>query len=153
MSETESGDYSACVVLLRRGEVFYVLEVVRGKFPFDALKHKVMEVKRRYASPTLLIEDSPISRGLIQSLREKSINVTTYKPDTDKRARVIGQTDLFAGGSVRLSRNAEWLEEFIAELLAFPGRHDDQVDALTQGLAWGRSRRGEVSVSFARGLY
>ena len=101
LSENESGDYSACVVLLRRGEVFYVLEVVRGRFPFDKLKQKVMEVKRPYASPTLLIEDSPISRGLIQSLREKSINVTVYKPDTDKRARVIAQIDLFAGGSVR----------------------------------------------------
>ena len=152
LSETESGDYSACVVLLRRGEVFYVLDVVRGRFPFDTLKRKVMEVKGRYASSTLLIEDSPISHGLIQSLREKSINVTVYKPDTDKRARVIAQTDLFAGGSVRLPRRAGWLEEFTAELLAFPGRHDDQVDALTQGLAWGRRRRGEVSVRAARGL-
>ena len=59
LSETESGDYSACVVLLQRGEVFYILEVVRGRFPFDALKRKVMEVKRRYGSSTLLIEDSP----------------------------------------------------------------------------------------------
>jgi hypothetical protein len=25
------------------------------------------------------------------------------------------------------SRRAPWLEEFVAELLAFPGRHDDQV--------------------------
>src|SRR6202047_2747655 len=97
-----------------------------------------MELKRRYSPPTLLIEESPISLGLIQSLREQSINVTTYKPDTDKRARLIAQTDLFAGGSVRLPRRAGWLEEFNAELLAFPGRHDDQVDALTQGLAWGR---------------
>jgi predicted phage terminase large subunit-like protein len=153
LSETESGDYSACVVLLRRQEVFYILEVVRGKFPFDKLKEKVMEVKRRYASPTLLIEDSPISRGLIQSLREKSINVTAYKPDTDKRSRVIAQSDLFAGGSVRFPRQAAWLEEFTAELLAFPGRHDDQVDALTQGLAWSRIRRGEVSVSPVRGMY
>jgi len=152
LSEAETGDYSACVVLLRRKEVYYVLEVVRGKFPFEKLKEKVMEVKRRYASPTLLIEDSPISRGLIQSLREKSINVTVYKPDTDKRARVIAQTDLFAGGSVRLPKHAAWLEEFIAELLAFPGRHDDQVDALTQGLAWGRHRRGEVSVGVVRGM-
>src|SRR5262245_33752059 len=79
LSETESGDYSACVVLLRRREVFYILEVVRGQFPFDTLKQKVMDVKQRYASPTLLIEDSPISRGLIQSLRERSINVTVYK--------------------------------------------------------------------------
>jgi predicted phage terminase large subunit-like protein len=112
--------------------------VVRGRFAFDTLKQKVIEVKRRYSPWTLLIEDSPISRGLIQSLREQSINVTPYKPDTDKRARLIAQTGLFAGGSVRLPRRAEWLEEFSAELLAFPGRHDDQVDALTQGLAWGR---------------
>jgi predicted phage terminase large subunit-like protein len=150
LSETESGDYSACVVLLRRNEVYYILEVVRGRFPFDALKRKVMEVKHRYGSSTLLIEDSPISRGLIQSLREQSINVTTYKPDTDKRARVIAQSDLFAGGSVRFPQRAAWLEEFTAELLAFPGRHDDQVDALTQGLAWGRIRRGEVSTSVVR---
>ncbi len=149
LSETETGDYSACVVLLRRQEVYYVLEVVRGRFPFDTLKQKVMEVKRRYGAPTtLLIEDSPISRGLIQSLREKSINVTAYKPDTDKCARVIAQSDLFAGGSVRFPRRAPWLEEFTAELLAFPGRHDDQVDALIQGLAWGRQRRGEVSAQF-----
>jgi predicted phage terminase large subunit-like protein len=146
LSEQETGDYSACVVLLRREEVFYILEVIRGRFPFDTLKRKVMEVKRRYGSSTLLIEDSPISRGLIQSLKEQSINVTVYKPDTDKRARVIAQTDLFAGGSVRFPRRAAWLEDFIAELLAFPGRHDDQVDALTKGLAWGRIRRGGLSV-------
>ena len=152
LSEAETGDYSACVVVLIRGEVFYILEVVRGRFPFDTLKRKVMEVKRRYGSSTLLIEDSPISRGLIQSLREKSISVTPYKPETDKRARVIAQSDLFAGGSVRFPQRAGWLEEFTAELLAFPGRHDDQVDALVQALAWSRSRRGEVSVGYVRGM-
>ena len=87
LSETETGDYSAAVVLLIRKEVFFILEVVRGRFPFETLKRKVMELKRRYHSSTLLIEDFPISLGLIQSLREQSINVTTYKPDTDKRAR------------------------------------------------------------------
>ena len=153
LSEAETGDYSACVVLRQRGEVFYILEVVRGRFPFDALKRKVMEVKRRYGSSTLLIEDSPISRGLIQSLREQSTNVTTYKPDTDKRARLIAQSALFAGGSVRFPCRAAWLEEFTAELLAFPGRHDDQVDALAQGLAWGRDRQGEVSCGYVMGFY
>jgi len=152
LSENETGDYTAGVVLLRRKEVFYVLEVIRGKFRFDALKRKVMEVKERYGSGTLLIEDAPISRGLIQSLREKSINVRAYQPDTDKRSRVIAQSDLFEGGSVRFPRRAAWLDDFTAELLAFPGRHDDQVDALTQGLAWGRERRGEVSVGFVQGL-
>jgi predicted phage terminase large subunit-like protein len=153
LSEAETGDYSACVVLLRRGEVFYILEVIRGRFPFDRLKRKVIEVKQRYGSSTLLIEDSPISRGLIQSLCEQSINVTPYKPDTDKQARVIAQTDLFAGGSVRFPRRAAWLEDFTAELLAFPGRHDDQVDALTQGLAWGRVSRGDFCVKPIGGTF
>ena len=109
-----------------------------------------MKKRYSYGSPTLLIEDSPISRGLIQSLREQSINVTVYKPDTDKRSRLIAQTDLFAGGSVRLPRRASWLEEFTAELLAFPGHHDDQVDALAQGLEWGRQSRGVTRVSTYR---
>ena len=139
LSEEEKGDYSACVVLLQRKEVFYVLEVIRERLRFDDLKHKILDVKRRYGVGTLLLEDSPISKGLIQSLQESSINVTTYDPDTDKRSRLIAQSDLFAGGSIRLPDRAPWLEDFTAELLAFPGRHDDQVDALTQGLAWGRS--------------
>jgi predicted phage terminase large subunit-like protein len=115
-------------VLLIREELFFVLDVVRGRFPFEALKAKIIELKRqRFQVSTLLVEESPISVGLIQSLRERSVNVTTYKPDTDKRARLISQVDLFEGGSVRLPRRAPWREEFIAELLAFPGRYDDQV--------------------------
>jgi predicted phage terminase large subunit-like protein len=140
LSEEEKGDYFACVVLLQRKEVLFVMEVIRGRLRFDDLRRKILAVKQRIRTRTLLIEDSLISRGLIQSLEENSINVTPYTPDTDKRSRLIAQSDLFVGGSVRLPKNAPWLEDFTAELLAFPGgRHDDQVDALTQGLAWGRS--------------
>ena len=139
LSEQEAGDYSACVVLLNRGDLYYVLEVVRGKFPFDKLKEKIIEVKQRYGrTASLVIEESAISHGLIQSLREKHINVVDIKPDRDKQSRLISQIDLFEGGSVLLPKDAPWLDAFVSELLSFPGRHDDQVDALTQGLAWRR---------------
>jgi hypothetical protein len=73
---------------------------------------------------------------------------------TAQRARLIAQTDLFAGGSVRLPRRAGWREEFVAELLSFPGRHDDQVDALTQGLAWSRRlSANKICWDFLRGSY
>ena len=65
-------------------------------------------------------------------------SVVAYKPKGDKMERLISQIDLFEGGSVLLPKDAPWLEAFVAELLSFPGRHDDQVDALTQGLAWRR---------------
>src|SRR5712675_2159992 len=139
LSEQEAGHYSACVVLLNRGDLYYVLEVVRGKFPFDKLKEKIIEVKQHYGrAASLVIEESAISHGLIQSLREKHINVVDIKPDRDKQSRLISQIDLFEGGSVLLPKDAPWLEEFVSELLSFPGRHDDQVDALSQGLAWRR---------------
>lgn len=60
------------------------------------------------------------------------------KPDKDKLSRLISQIDLFEGGSILLPKDAPWLDEFVHELLSFPGRHDDQVDALSQGLAWQR---------------
>src|SRR5437879_11629831 len=81
---------------------------------------------------------SPISHGLIQSLREKYINVVDIKPDRDKLSRLISQIDLFEGGSILLPKDAPWLDALVSELLSFPGRHDDQVDALSQGLAWAR---------------
>ena len=95
-------------------------------------------MKQRYGKASLLIEESPISHGLIQSLQEKHINVVEIKPDRDKQSRLISQIDLFQGGSIVLPKDAPWLDALVSELLSFPGRHDDQVDALTQGLAWGR---------------
>jgi predicted phage terminase large subunit-like protein len=85
-----------------------------------------------------VIEEGGISHGLIQSLCEKHVNVVDYKPKGDKSERLISQIDLFMGGSILLPKDAPWLEAFVAELLSFPGRHDDQVDALAQGLAWNR---------------
>ena len=153
LSENEAADYSACVVLLNRGDLYYVLEVIRGKFPFDQLKQKIIEVKERYGKAALVIEESPISHGLIQSLREKHINVVDIKPDRDKQSRLISQIDLFEGGSVLLPKDAPWLDAFVSELLSFPGRHDDQVDALSQGLAWRREAwKGPLVQRTTRGM-
>jgi predicted phage terminase large subunit-like protein len=139
LSEQEAADYSACVVLLERDDLYYVVDVIRGKFPFNQLKDKIIEVKQRYGrAAALVIEESGISNGLIQALREQRINTVPYKPRGDKAERLISQIDLFMGGSVLLPKDAPWLKEFESELLSFPGRHDDQVDALAQGLAWGR---------------
>src|SRR5260370_7408384 len=75
------------------------------------------------------------SYGLIQAQREKQVNVVDYKPKGEKEERLISQIDPFEGGSVPLPKEAPWLEEFVAELLSFPGRHYDQLDALPPGLA------------------
>jgi predicted phage terminase large subunit-like protein len=39
--------------------------------------------------------------------------------------------------AAHLPNSAPWLGEFLTELLSFPnGRHDDQVDSVSQFLRW-----------------
>jgi predicted phage terminase large subunit-like protein len=141
LSESQTGDSSAGIVLLCRGDTFFVLEVAKGQYPFKLLSENIREMARRYRGASLLIEESPISLGLIQALRQENVSVVAIKPSKDKQSRVISQTDRFEAGSVFLPQRADWLDGLIGELLAFPaGRHDDQVDALVQGMAWARDQ-------------
>jgi predicted phage terminase large subunit-like protein len=86
-------------------------------------------------------DGSPVSIGLIQALQNRNLNVVPFKPLKDKKSRVIDQTDLIEGGSLFLPEKAEWRDAFARELLEFPGgHHDDQVDALVQGIAYQRAQ-------------
>ena len=52
------------------------------------------------------------------------------------------QTAKIEAGQVFLPKDAPWLGDFLDELLAFPnGRHDDQVDSVSQFLNWAGKRR------------
>ena len=55
--------------------------------------------------------------------------------------RMHAHTATIEAGKVFLLKGAPWLDELRSELLAFPhGRHDDQVDALSQLLTWNEER-------------
>ncbi len=61
--------------------------------------------------------------------------------------RMEAQTPRFEAGHVLLPKEAPWLATFLDELLAFPrGRHDDQVDSVSQFLkwAWTHSQRSKA---------
>ncbi|WP_345199108.1 phage terminase large subunit [Kistimonas scapharcae] len=77
------------------------------------------------------IEDAASSQSLIQELRKNSgVAIVPKKVERNKVARVSSITDIIEAGRVWLPATASWLDEFIAECLAFPAStHDDQVDA------------------------
>jgi predicted phage terminase large subunit-like protein len=61
----------------------------------------------------------------------------TIKPDGNKVMRFTAQAAQFHAGAVHIREDAPWAGEFVAELLGFPGvRHDDQVDSVSQALAY-----------------
>jgi len=139
MSSNQLADFSACVVLLVRGETVYVLDVTRARLEYPDLKRAVLSQHHRWrhavSNYSLLIEKKGSGLSLIQDLYREDIHAIGVEPDRDKILRMAAQTAPIEAGAVHLPMNAPWLDEFKKELLAFPnGRHDDQIDALSQGL-------------------
>jgi Terminase RNaseH-like domain len=88
------------------------------------------------------IKDKGSGISLIQQLRHEQIAVLAIKCQDDKVTRLFSTQPQFESGSVHFPEQAPWLDDLIAELLAFPhGRHDDQVDSIAQALAWIAQRK------------
>ena len=128
------------LVLLAHGETVYILDVIRARLEYPDLRRAVISQHRRWgqtpaAAYSLLIEKKGAGLSLIQDLHREKIYAIGIDPEGDKILRMEAQTPRIEAGAVHLPGNAPWLDEFKKEVLSFPkGRHDDQVDALSQGL-------------------
>lgn len=134
-------DYSAFVIARLLGKSVHVIQVVRERLQFPALKARTIELARLHGAKVLLIEDAASGQQLIQSLRaEEPRGVPSpiaRRPEGDKVSRVIGVTAMIEAGRLHLPQSADWLGDYTAELLGFPtSRYDDQVDATAQLLIW-----------------
>jgi len=139
LTANELSDYSAAVVLLVRAQTAYVLDVVRARLEFPELRRRVIELDHKWrrlcSNYALLIEDKGSGMSLIQDLRRSGIYTIAIKPNADKVIRANAHTAKIEAGAVLVPQHAPWLEDFRREILAFPkGRHNDQVDALSQAL-------------------
>ena len=149
LSARELSSYSACVVVLVRGETVYVLDVFRERLEYPELKRKVIEVHHRWKSYAdnyaLLIEKMGSGMSLIQDLKHEHVHAVSIQPKEDKVIRMNAPTARIEAGSVLLPRRAHWLDDFLQELLAFPAsRHTDQIDAFSQALNYAFNRPREV---------
>ena len=63
------------------------------------------------------------------------------KPEGSKADRMAAQSAKIEAGHVHVPKEAGWLDDFLLEVLAFPkGRHDDQIDSVSQFLIWASTR-------------
>ena len=69
-------------------------------------------------------------------MQNAGLSAIAIKPEHDKCTRMSVQSAKFASGQVFFPNEAPWLLDLENELFAFPnGRHDDQVDSISQALA------------------
>ena len=153
----ELNDYSVGTIWLTRGNEAYLFDVIRERHEYPALKRRIIEVARtpRYKADTILIEDVGSGTALIQDLRSTtSLHPIAIKPWADKVIRMSAETAQIEAGQVFIPEEAPWLGDFQAEVMQFPhGKHDDQVDSMSQALWWQRERsRGRFCVTDLEGF-
>lgn len=128
-----NNDFSVCITALIHNGAFYIIDVLRNKVDFVGLKRLVKDMARIYNANYVLIEETGAGSGLISQLNEEGFYPVPIRPQISKQERAYLQTPKLEAGQVYLPKNAPWLDAFKAEIDVFPnGRHDDQVDALTQ---------------------
>jgi len=134
----EENDYSVCTTWLIHENKYYLMHVLRGRFDFPTLRTKVSEQEKLHKASQILIEDDAgFGTALIQELKTADFSVIAVKPEYDKEIRMAIQAAKFEHGQVFFPQDSPWLRDLEDELFAFPrSRHDDQVDALSQALAY-----------------
>ncbi|MGE3511456.1 MAG: phage terminase large subunit [Vicinamibacterales bacterium] len=142
----QTNDYSVCTTWHVKGETYYLIDVLRRRIEFPELLRLVPAHAKQFKADVVLIEDSASGSPLIQALRhDHSLHPLAVKPKGDKVERMQIPTFKIETGAATFWRSAAWTDDFIAELLQFPhGRHDDQVDSLSQALNWLHNRPSPI---------
>lgn len=134
-------NYSVCTTWAICGKDYYLIDLWRGRLEFPKLKRQVIRLQKLHGAGTVIIEKAGLGLQLIQDLIEDSPasfpRPIGIMPDGNKVTRMEAQTAKMESGQVVLPKDAPWLGEFLHEIMAFPNsRFDDQVDSLSQFLAW-----------------
>lgn len=146
MMTGEANDYSVCTTWRMIKADYYLVDVFRGRLAYPDLRRMVASLAAKHAVGTVLIENAGPGMSLLQDLwHDLPYGMTRplgQTPNGSKEDRMVAQSAKIEAGHVHLPKNADWLDTFLHEILAFPhGRHDDQVDSVSQFLKWS-SRRG-----------
>ncbi len=133
-----TNDYSDCTTWLMRGKDYYLLDVLRTRLVYPELRRTILTHAAAHAATAVLIEDAGTGTPLVQDLwREGKLRPIPIRPEGDKLVRLEAQSAVIEAGHVLLPEEASWLGDFRVEILAFPyGGYDDQVDSMSQFLAW-----------------
>lgn len=136
--DTKGSDWVVGQIWMRRGADAYLLDQVRRRMDFPATLQAFTALSAKWPQAVLkIVEDKANGPAVIASLRSKIAGIVPEEPQGSKVARASAVSPLIEAGNVWLpsSKLGPWADGLIEEAAGFPNaKHDDQVDALTQGL-------------------
>lgn len=145
-----TSDYAVCMTWGYCQGKWYLVDLLRQRLDYPPLEAAALRLNKLWNPDHILIEDAASGPSLIQSLTIRHTlgrKVKALKPAVDKIMRLDAQIAKLDEGIFHVPNEAPWLAALKAECLAFPGKYDDQVDALSQFLYWTGTRRGYRATS------
>jgi predicted phage terminase large subunit-like protein len=145
MMTGDANDYSVCTTWWIIKADYYLVDVLRARLQYPDLRRKIVSLAAKHDAATILIENAGPGMSVLQDLwRNPPPGMPRpigRKPEGSKLDRMVPQSAKIEAGHVILPKQADWLDIFLHELLAFPNcRYDDQVDSVSQFLKWSSQR-------------
>ena len=133
---SEDNDFVAVQVWGKREADAYLLDSVKDHMDFPQTLKVVRQMAAKWPNARpIYIEDKANGPAVIAMLRHEIPGIVPVNPEGGKIARVNAIAGFIEAGNVYLPREVTWAEELVESCAAFPmGAHDDDVDAMSQGL-------------------
>jgi len=131
-------DYSVCTTWALCGKRYYLLDVYRERLEFADLEKAIYAQRKKWKANLVIVEKAGSGISLAQNIRRGNKNhwLKVLSPVGSKQDRASQQTPKFERGEIFVPTEAPWLKVFEDEYVSFPhGKHDDQIDSVTQFLA------------------
>jgi predicted phage terminase large subunit-like protein len=137
-SDGEGRSFSVALVWASNGVDFFLVDEFRKRCDFEDLARAVRTFAKRYHGAPILIEETANGPALLSQLRRRQRRrAFAITPSGSKTTRFRRHLEKILGGRIRIPKQSAFTTNFVEELVQFPhGRHDDQVDAMTQFLDW-----------------
>jgi predicted phage terminase large subunit-like protein len=134
--DEDDSDYVAIQVWGKTGANMYLIDNLKARLNFPATLQAIRNMLNKH--PRIAgkyVEDKANGPAIISMLNREIGGFIKVNPQGGKVARVNAVSPYIESGNVFLPRNAEWVHDFVEEAASFPkGKHDDQVDAMSQAL-------------------
>lgn len=136
----DKNDYSVGTLWAECEDGYYLVDMIRKKVEYTALKHLIKAAYDAHPSAEVLVEDKGSGMSLLQDLRRQSnLPVIPVSPGKDmpgpKEERLQICAGLFEAGKVKIPESAPWRLIWTQEITEFGYQpHDDVVDSTSQYL-------------------
>jgi len=132
-----TNSFSVIQVYAVDGDTYLLIDQWREQVHYRKFRKATRRRLARFRPNAVVIEATGQGPALVSDITQRDLSVEMVTPADSKTERLRKHRGIILAGRVQIPENAEWRDDFLAEVVSFPnGAYTDQMDALSQFLDW-----------------